>query len=124
MEGAQLFDILDRGLELLERLDEETARAAGRVEDRLAELRRHLLHDEADRGPRSVELARVAGGVAHLAQHRLVQVRHRVDVVGGGEVDPLDLVDDVAQEVAGEHAAVGLLEDGGDRVARVELPRP
>ena len=84
-------------------------------------LRVDLLDDEPDHRPRRVELARVAGGVAHLAQHRLVEVRHRVDVVGRVEVDLVDLVDDVAQQVAGEHPVVGLLEHRGERVARIVL---
>ena len=77
------------------------------------------MDDEADDRARRVELARVAGGVAHLAQHRLVEVRHGVDVVRGGEVDLVDLVDDVAEEVPGEHPVVGLLEHGGQHVAGV-----
>ena len=37
-------------------------------------LRVDDLDHEADDRPRRVELAGVAGGVAHLAQHRLVEV--------------------------------------------------
>ena len=68
---------------------------------------------------RGCRTARVAGRVAHLTEHRLVQVRHRVDVVGRGEVDLVDLVDDVAEEVAGQHPVVRLLEHGGEHVAGV-----
>ena len=84
-------------------------------------LRIDLLDHEADDRARRVELAGVAGGVAHLAEHRLVEVGHRVDVVGGGEVDLVDLVDDVAQQIAGEHPVVGLLENGGEHVAGIVL---
>ena len=42
----------------------------------------HLDH-EADDGPRRVELAVVARGVAHLAQHGLVEVAEGVDLLGG-----------------------------------------
>ena len=58
---------------------------------------------EADDGARRVELAGVAGGVAHLPEHRLVEVAERVDFVGRGEVDAVDLVDDVAQQIAADH---------------------
>ena len=40
-----------------------------------------------------------------------------------GEVDAVDLVDDVAQQVAALHAVVDALEDGGDHVAPVAAVR-
>src|SRR5438128_1686457 len=48
-------------------------------------------------------------------------MRHRVDVVGRVEVDLVDLVDDIAKEVAGEHPVVRLLEHRGKRVSRIVL---
>ena len=59
---------------------------------------------EADDGARRVELAGVAGGVAHLLEHRLVEMAEGVDLVAAGEVDAADLVDHVAQQVAVDHA--------------------
>ena len=59
---------------------------------------------EPDDGARGVELAGVAGGVAHLLEHGLVEMAEGVDLLGGGEVDAVDLVDDVAQQVAVDHA--------------------
>jgi hypothetical protein len=94
--------------------------AAG-VEHHLSELRIHLLHDEADHRPRSVELARVAGRISHLPQHRLVEMRHRVDVVGRGEVHAVDYVDHIAEKVAGQHPIEGLLEHRRQDIARVSL---
>ena len=53
-----------------------------------------------------VELAGVARRVAHLPQHGLVERAQGVDLLAGGEVDAVDLVDDVAQQVAAHHAVV------------------
>ena len=46
-----------------------------------------------------------------------------VDFAGGGEVDAVDFVDDIAQEVAVDHAVDGAFEDGGDHVAPVATVR-
>ena len=74
---------------------------------------------EADDGARRVELARVAGGVAHLSQHGLVQMAEGVDLVAAGEVDAVDLVDHVAQQVAVDHPVDRAVEDRGDDIAPV-----
>jgi hypothetical protein len=81
----------------------------------------HDLHHEAHHRARRVELAGVARRVAHLAQHRLVQVREGVDLFAGAEVDAVDLVDDVAQQVAADHAVLHALEDVGDDLALAAL---
>ena len=96
---------------------QETARAAGRVEHRFAQARVAHLHHEAHHRARGVELTRVARRVAHLAQHRLVQVRQRVDLFGGAEVDTVDLVDDVAQKVTADHSVLHALEHVGNDFA-------
>ena len=119
MQRTLLLGGLHARCQVLECLDEETTGAAGTVEHDLTELGIDLLDDEPDDRARCVELAGVAGSVAHLAQHRLVEVRHRVDVVGRREVDLVDFVDDVAQQVAGQHPVVGLLEHRGEHVPRV-----
>ena len=89
--------------EVLVGLGEEAASAAGGVEHGFAELGVSDGDHEADDGPRRVELAVLAGGVAHFAEHGLVEVAERVDFVGRREVDLVDLVDHVAQQVAVEH---------------------
>ena len=99
-----VLDRLALLLQVLERLDQEAAGAAGRVEDGFAELRVGDLDHEPHDGARRVELAGVAGRVAHLPEHRLVEMAERVDLVAGGEVDAVDLVDHVAQQVAAHHA--------------------
>ncbi len=77
-------------------LDEEPAGAGGRVEDHLAGTRVDLLDDEADQRTWRVELAGIASGVSHLAQHGLVEDRHRVHLVAVGELDLVHLVDELA----------------------------
>ena len=68
-------------LQMLVGFDQKAAGAAGRVEHRLAQARVDHLDHEADDRPRGVELARVAGRVAHLPEHRFVEVAEGVDFV-------------------------------------------
>jgi hypothetical protein len=105
--------------EVGEGLDEETAGAAGGVEHGLAEPRGGDLDHEADHRPRRVELARVAGGIAHFLEHRLVELAQGVDFGRRLEVDGVDLVDHAAQQVAVDHAVRDAAKDAGDHVAAV-----
>ena len=77
--------------------------------------------DELHDGPRRVELAGIARRVPHLAEHGLVKQAEGVDLVLGSEVDFVDLVDDIAQQVAVRHAVDRALEDRGDHVAAVAV---
>ena len=82
--SCRSLPVLDRLALLLqvgERLDQKAAGAAGRVENGFAELRVDDLDHEPDDGTRRVELAGVAGGIAHLLEHGLVQVAERVNLV-------------------------------------------
>ena len=78
----------------------------------------HLHHEPHDR-PRRVELAGVARGVAHLAEHRFVEAAERVELLARVEVDAVDLVDDVPQQIAVLHPILDAAEDGRDHVAPV-----
>jgi hypothetical protein len=119
LEQLAVGDGLDLGGEVVERLDQEAAGAAGGVEHGLARTRVAHFHHEAHHRPRGVELAGVAGGVAHLPRHGLVERAEGVQLVARGEVDAVDLVDHVAQQVAAAHAIVHAAEDGRDHVAAV-----
>ncbi len=112
----ELLGRLEGGMQLVQGFDQEATGAACGVEDHLTELGGYLLDHEADHRTRGVELTGVAGGVTHLAQHRLVEERHGMHVVGGSKVDLVDLVDHVAKEVSRQHPVMGLLEDGGEDV--------
>jgi hypothetical protein len=59
--------------QMIERLDEKPARAARRVEHHFAQARVGDRDHEAHHRARRVELAGIARGIAHLAQHRFVE---------------------------------------------------
>jgi hypothetical protein len=82
--------------EMLERLDEKTTGTAGRIEDDLAKPWIHHFDHEADDRTRRVELAGVAGGVAHLFEHGFIQLAEGVDLVAAGEVNVTEFVAHVA----------------------------
>lgn len=95
----QLATLLWRGnlwREVIVRLHQKSTGPARRVKDGLSEVRIGDTHHEAHHRTWRVELARVARRIAHLAQHRLVQVRKRVNLVAGREVNAVDLVEDVS----------------------------
>jgi hypothetical protein len=96
---------------------QKAAGAAGRVEHGFAKTGVADLHHEAHHRARGVELARVASGVAHLAQHGFVQVREGVNLLAAAEVNAVDLVDDVAQQVAADHAVLHAAKHIGDDLA-------
>jgi len=95
-------------------LDDKSAGAGGGVLDELAEAGVDRLDHETDDGARGVELARIPGGVAHLAQHALVERAEGGQLLGGVEMDGpdlarLDLVPGVAE--LGEDAVFGLVDE-------------
>src|ERR1035437_6357732 len=76
----QQFPVCDRLhllAEVIECLDQETASAGSRIENRLAEARVGHFHHEAHDGPWRVEFARVSGRVAHLTQHGFIEGTER-----------------------------------------------
>ena len=119
LKNLPILDGLALLLQVLERLDEEAAGAAGRIENHFAELGIDDLDHEADDGARSVKLTGVAGGVAHLLEHGFVEMTEGVDLVAAGEMDAVDFVDHVAEQITVDHPVDGALEDGGDHVAPV-----
>ena len=56
---------------------------------------------------------------AHLAEHGFVERAQRVQLVAGGEMNAVELVDDIAQQVAADHAVLHALEHGGDDIAPI-----
>ena len=110
------FDLLGQ---VVVGFDEEAAGAAGGVEHGFAQARIGDGDHEADDGARGVELAGIAGGIAHLAEHGFVEGAEGVQLVAGGEVDAVELVDDVAQQVAADHPVLHAAEDGGNDLAPV-----
>ncbi len=119
LENLAVLDGLALLLQMLERFDEKSAGAAGRIEDHFAKLGIHDFDNKADDGARRVELAGVAGGVAHLFEHRFVQMAKSVNLVAAGEVNAVDLVDHVAQQITVDHPVDGAFENRGDDIAPV-----
>ena len=103
--------------QVLDGAGEEAAGAAGGVEDGFAEAGIDLIDDELGDRPRRVVLARVAGGL-EVFEQLLVDVAEHVPVVGGVEVDAVDLVDDLPHQRAVLHVVVGILEDHADQAAQ------
>ena len=99
--------------QVLDGADQEAAGTAGRVEDALAKLGVDLFDDELGDGARSVELARIACGLK-IFQQLFVDVAEHVTVVGGVEVDGVDLVDHLPHQGAILHVVVGILKGGTD----------
>src|SRR6266498_5162646 len=100
-------------------LYEEATSAAGRIQDGFAETRVDDLDHKPDHRTRSIELTRVSGSIAHLLQHRLVEMAEGMDLFARGKMNLIDLVNDVPQEVAIDHPIHGALEDRGDDVMPV-----
>ena len=96
---------------------QEAARAAGRVENDFAEAGIGDFDHEADDRPGRVELARIAGRVPHLAEHGFVEMAEGMDFFRRVEVDAVDQIDDIAEQIAGNHAVLDAAEDVGDHVA-------
>jgi len=107
---------------VLDGASEKAARATGRVHYLLVQFGVDHAHHELGDRPRRVELARVAG-VLQIAQQLFVEVAELVALLGLVEVHALlDLVDHLAQQLAGLHVVVGVFEHaahhkGGWRVA-------
>src|SRR5262249_31702529 len=119
LKSFTIFDGLALLFQMLERLNEEAAGAAGRVENHFTELRINDFNHEADNWPRSVELAGVAGSIAHFLKHRLVEMAEGVDLVAAGEMNVVYFVDHVTEQIAIDHAVDRTFEDSGDHVAPV-----
>ncbi len=107
---------------VLDGAGKKTASTTGGVHHLLRQLRVYPVHHELGDRPRGVELARVAGTLQVL-QQLLVHAAEFVALLGLVEVYPLlELVDDLAQQLAGLHVVVGVLEhvthhEGGRRLA-------
>ena len=109
---------------VLDGAGEKAAGATSRVHDLLVQLGvDHTHHKFGDRA-RGVELAGVAG-ILQVAQQLLVEVAELVALLGLVEVHAfLNLVDHLAQQLAGLHVVVGVFkhaahDEGGWRVAVV-----
>lgn len=120
--GEAVLDRLfvGRGLglfaQVLNRADQKSTRAAGRIEDRFAEARIDLFDDKLGDGAGRVKLAGVARGLQILEEF-FVDIAEHVAIVAGVEVDAVDFVDDLAHQRAVFHVVVGILKRHADQAA-------
>ena len=101
---------------------EESAGAAGRVEQRLTRFRVDHPRHEGGHGARRVVFARVAGRL-QVIQDLLVDVAEVLAFGQVVEVDTVDLVDDLPHQLAGLHVVVGILEHIAHNVCTGAAPR-
>ena len=99
---------------------EESARAAGRVEQNLAWPGVDALRHERGHGARRVVLARVAGAL-QIVEDLFVDVAEVLPLGEIIEVHLVDFVNDLAHELAGLHVVVGVLEHIAHDAAAVAL---
>ena len=101
---------------------EEAASAAGGVEENFAGVWVDAVGHEGGDGAGRVVLARVSGAL-EIVQDLLVDVAEVLAFGEVVEVDAVDLVDDLAHELAGLHIVVGVFEDIPDDAAAAVLGR-
>ena len=101
---------------------EEAAGAAGGVEQDFAGLRVDAVDHEGGDGAGGVVFAGIAGAL-QVVEELLVDVAEVLAFGEVVEVDAVDLVDDLAHQLAGLHVVVGILEDAADDTAAVACAR-
>ena len=99
---------------------EESAGAAGGVEQAFAGMRVDAIHHEGGDRARRVVFAGVAGAL-QVIEDLLVDVAEVLALDEIVEIDLVDLVDDLAQQLARLHVVVGILEDIAHHAAAVAL---
>src|SRR5580700_1493496 len=121
LQALVILGALCLGAQMFEGFDEKAAGSSGRVKDRFPEPGIYHRHDELYERPRSVELTRVTGGVAHFAQHGLIEMAEGMNLVFRGEMNSVNAVNNIAQQVTVHHAVDGALKDPGDDIAPVAI---
>ena len=97
---------------------QESAGAAGRIEQRLARFRVDPVDHECGHGAGRVVLARIAGRL-QVVEDLFVDVAEMLAFAQVVEVDLVDPVDHLAHQLAGLHVVVGILEHGAHDAAAV-----
>ena len=100
------------------RAGQESARAAGRIEQDLARVRIEAFGHEGCYGARGVVLAGVAGAL-QVVEDLLVDFAEVLLLDQVVEVDLVDPVDDLPHQLARLHVVVGILEDVADHAAPI-----
>jgi hypothetical protein len=86
-------------------------------------VRAALRYYEAHDGAQSVKLAGIARRIAHLAEHGFVERAEGMQLVAGSEMDAVEFVDDVAHQVAADHAVLHTSKHRGNHIPAVVAVR-
>jgi hypothetical protein len=113
---ASRLGVLHLLAQVFDGADQEAAGAGGGVQHFFAELGVDHVHHELGDGARRVELARVAGAL-QVFEDLFVEVVELVALALAVEVDGVELVDDLAQQVAALHVVVGVFEHAAHHIA-------
>jgi len=113
LDGGLVYVELCLFPQVADEAGDEAAGAGGGIKELLAEARVQAVDDELGDGPWSIELTGIACGLEVLEQF-LIDIAEHVAVLGGIEVDGVDLVDDLPHQGAIFHVIVGVIEGGAD----------
>jgi len=94
LQHAAVGHGLDLFGQVVERFDQKGRRCRRRVEHSLAQARIVTADHETHDGARGVELAGIARGIAHLAEHGSLERAQRVQLVAGVKWYAVELVDE------------------------------
>ena len=121
LHGQLVFDALNVALaHVADGAGEKAAGAAGGIEQAFAGMGIDAVdHEGCDRA-RRVVLARVAGAL-QVVQNLFIDVAEVLALGQVVEVDLIDLVDYLAQELAGLHVVVGVLKDAANDAPAIAL---
>ncbi len=109
--------------DVLDAAHQKAAGAAGRVEQRLAELGVDLVDHELCDGAWRVELAGIAG-ILQIREQLLVHLAEFVPIRGPIEVDLVELVDHLPHQRARLHVVVRILEDASNDACEGRILAP
>ena len=105
LEQGFVFNRLDGLTDIFDSAGQEPAGTAGRVEDRLTELRVNLVHHELRHGTGRVVLPGIARTL-EVFQDLLVDLAEEVPVLGLVEINLVDLVRDLPDQRPVLHVVV------------------
>ncbi len=116
-----MFGVLHLLAQVLDGADQKAAGAGGRVQQLFAQAGVDHIHHELGDGAGGVELARVARAL-QVFEDFFVQVVELVTLALAVEVDGVQLIDDLAQQVAAFHVVVGVFKHAAHHVAARVAP--
>src|SRR6266496_5880718 len=104
---------------MLKRFDQKTTGATSWIKNRFAKFRLGDRNHESDDWTRRIKLSGIARGIAHLAQHGLVERTERVQFLARTKMDSRNFINHIAQQIAAEHAVISAFKNRCDYVATI-----